>query len=85
VAIVTKIPHDQPIRSDGGNHVEITPAGGKFIANGSVAYVGPPRMVCFNPPAFDSLAEAIAQSVAWADQHNIADVYVREAANAPRA
>lgn len=84
MAKVMYIEVDRPLPTN-GNHVEIVPAGKGFMANGSVAYIEPrPHLVVFNPPVFETLDEAIAQSIAWADRHSVADVYVRKAVDATR-
>ena len=51
--------------------------GGKFTAQGSVT--NSRRLAFFNPSPFSSLDEAIASSKSWAEENEVAVVYV----NAP--
>jgi hypothetical protein len=61
-------PEDQP-------RIVIEHAGGRFVANGFSPGKAPGAF--WAPPAFESLEDAIEASIAWADQNNVATVYVK--------
>jgi hypothetical protein len=66
------------------DHVLIEPVpGGKYRAIGSSAHRG--GATVYRPSVFQTLEQAIRESVDWAGQSEVPVVYVREAPDAPRS